>query len=86
MKLKKEFLVYNKKDEALLVPTAKAGFSGLVQGNRTLGTVLELLQEDTDRNAVIAAMKEQYDAPEGAIECDVDKVIENLRKIGALDE
>ena len=31
-------------------------------------------------------MRQRFDAPEGTIENDVTKVIEELRKIGALDE
>ena len=46
----------------MLVPTAEAGFAGLVQGNKTLGEVLELLKEDTTEDTVISAMKEKYDA------------------------
>ena len=86
MKLKKEFITHNTKDESLLVPAGNAGFSGLVRGNKTLGTILELLKEDTTKEQVIAAMRERYEAPEGVIEADVEKVIGELSKIGALDE
>lgn len=86
MKLKKGFIVYNKKGEAFLVPTAEAGFAGLVQGNKTLGAVLELLKEDTTEDIIISAMRKKYDAREGAIERDVKNAIDKLRKIGAIDE
>ena len=86
MKLKKGFIVHNKKGEALLVPTAEAAFSGIVQGNKTLGLLLNLLQEETTAEKMIASMKEHFEAPDGAIERDVNKVIAELRKIGALDE
>ena len=33
-----------------------------------------------------AAMRERFDAPEGAVERDVDTALSQLRKIGALDE
>ena len=86
MKLKKEFLLHNTSGESILVPTGKAGFSGVVRGNKTLGAVLELLKKDTSEAEIIAGMKKQFDAPEGAIEQDVAKVLAELRKIGALDE
>ena len=86
MKLKKEFLLHNTSGESILVPTGKAGFSGVVRGNKTLGTVLELLKKDTSEAKIVADMKEMFDAPEGAIEQDVAKVLTELRKIGALDE
>ena len=86
MKLKKEFLLHNTGEEAVLVPTGKAGFSGVVRGNKTLGAVLELLGEETDEEKLVAALRARFDAPEGAIEEDVAKALAALRKIGALDE
>ncbi len=86
MKLKKEFLLHNTGEEAVLVPTGKAGFSGVVRGNKTLGAVLELLGKETTEAEIVAALKDRFDAPEGAIERDTAKVLAELRKVGALDE
>ena len=83
-KLKKEFLVHQSGKESVLIPTGGAGFSGLVRGNATLGTILELLQKETTKEQLIADMKERFEAPEGAIERDVEKVLAELTKIGAL--
>ena len=84
MKLKKEFLFHKTGKESVLIPTGGAGFSGLVRGNATLGTILELLQKETTKEQLIADMKERFEAPEGAIERDVEKVLAELTKIGAL--
>lgn len=86
MKLNKEFLLHNTSEESILVPTGNAGFSGVVRGNKTLGAVLELLKTDTTEAALIADLRARFDAPEGVIEQDVQKVLSELRKIGALDE
>ena len=86
MKLKEEFIAHNAATESLLVPTGAADWSGVVRGNRTLGAILELLREETNEAAVVTTMRERYDAPEGAIERDVARVLDELRKIGALDE
>lgn len=86
MKLKKEFIAYDTGTESLLVPAGGAGFSGLVRGNKTLGAILALLGEDTTEEAVVAAMKERFDAPEDVIARDVKKALSELRRIGALDE
>lgn len=86
MKLKKEFITHDTGSESLLVPAGGAGFSGLVKGNKTLGAILALLKEDTTEEAVIAAMKQRFDAPEAVITADVKKALSELRKIGALDE
>ena len=86
MKLNKDFLLHNTGTESILVPIGGADFSGVVRGNKTLGAVLELLKTDTAEEAIIAAMRDRFDAPEGAVEADVEKVLAELRKIGALDE
>ena len=85
MKLKSNFITHNTSDESYLVPTSNAEFSGMVKGNKTLGAIIELLKEETTRDQIVAAMKERFEAPEGAIERDVDHVIEELTKIGALE-
>lgn len=86
MKLKKEFITHDTGTEYLLVPTGTAGFSGLARGNKTLGAILTLLKEDTTEEAVVAAMKARFEAPEELIIRDVRKALAELRKIGALDE
>ena len=86
MKLKSEFITHSTENESLLVPTGTAGWSGLVKGNKTLGAILALLKTDTTEEAILAAMKTRFDAPKDVIAADVKKALENLRRIGALDE
>lgn len=87
MKLSKDFLIHNSGDDSILVSTGKAAFSGVVRGNKTFGSVLEIIKNESggiSEEEIITAMKEKYDAPAGAIESDVRKAIEELRKIGAI--
>ena len=86
MKLNSQFLLHNTGDEYVLVPLGGTSFSGVVRGNKTLGAVLGLLQKETTQEKIVAAMKARFEAPEGAIERDVEKVLSELRRIGALDE
>lgn len=86
MKLNKEFLLHNTSGESILVPTGNAGFSGVVRGNKTLGAILELLKNEITEDEIVEALKKRFDAPEGAVEKDVEKAVSELRKIGALDE
>ena len=86
MKLKKEFITHIVGNESILVPTGEADFSGVVRGNKTLGAALELLKEETTDEAMVVALNKRFNAPEGAIERDVAKVLAELRRIGALDE
>ena len=85
MKIRSNFITHNSSDESYLVPTSGAEFSGIIRGNKTLGAIIDLLKEETTRDQVVAAMKDRYEAPEGAIERDVDRVISELQKIGALE-
>ena len=86
MKLNKDFIPHRDGNESMLVPTGAAGFSGIIRGNTSFGDIIDCLTKETTRQAVINAMLEKYDAPEDKIAADVDKVLENLRKVGALDE
>lgn len=86
MKLSSSFINHNLGDEAYLVATGNAQFSGVVKGNRTLGVIIELLKCETTETQIISAMKERFDAPEEVIAGDVRKAIDELRKIGAIDE
>ena len=86
MKLNKNFIVHNTDEESLLVPVGNAEFSGIVRGNKTLGTILELLKKDTTEDELVCALKGCYDAPADVITADVKEALVALRKIGALDE
>ena len=86
MKLKADFLVHEAGEQTILVPTGGAEFSGVVQGNRTLRAILELLQKDTTEERIAGDLAARFDAPDDAIRKDVHRAVEELRKIGALDE
>ncbi len=86
MKLNNDFLTHTTENETLLVPVGEASFSGVVRGNKTLGALLELLKKETTEAELISALKARFDAPEGAIEADVQNALSKLREIGALDE
>jgi hypothetical protein len=86
MKLNKEFIAHISGDEAYLVSTAAATFSGMMQGNKTLGEILELLKTDTTEAEIVASMCDLFDVAEDVIARDVKRALSELRKIGALDE
>jgi hypothetical protein len=86
MKLKNEFILHNIGDETLLVPTAEANFHGLVQGNKTVDTILNCLKEDTTEEKILIALNEKYDGDEADMRADITDVIAKLRAIGAIDE
>ena len=85
MKLKKEFITHMSGDEQLMI-SAGGSFNGMVRSNKTAAFIIDLLKEETTREAIVATMLDTYDASEEIIAADVDKVIEALRGIGAIDE
>ena len=86
MKLNEKFITHCSGDESFLVPAGNAGFSGIVRGNKTLGAILELLKTETNEKEIVSSLRRRFDAPEGAVEQDVRRVLEELQRIGALAE
>ncbi len=85
MKLKKDFITHMSGDEQLMI-SAGGSFNGMVRSNKTAAFIIDILKEDTTREAIIAKMLDTYDADEAVISADVDKVLASLRSIGAIDE
>jgi glutamate synthase (ferredoxin) len=54
--------------------------------DRTFGTILGLLKEETTKEDLIASMKAKFDAPDDVITSDVGKALAELSKIGAIIE
>ena len=85
MKLKKEFITHPSGDEQLMI-SAGGSFNGMVRSNKTAAFIIDLLKEETTKEKIVSVMLETYDADEQVISADVDKVIDALRSIGAIDE
>lgn len=85
MKLKKEFITHTSGDEQLMI-SAGGSFNGMVRSNKTAAFIIDLLKEETTKEKIVSVMLETYDADEQVISADVDKVIDALRGIGAIDE
>ncbi len=86
MKLNDKFVKHTVNGETVLVPVDGAPFHGLVQGNKTVGAILDCLEMGADRDGIVDALCERFSGDRAVIEEDVENVIEKLRKIGAIDE
>lgn len=86
MKLKKDFVLHLAGDESFLVPVGGTEFAGVVQGNAFFGEILSLLQTDTDVTELVDTLFARIDAPREKLQADAERVITELRKIGALEE
>ncbi len=87
MKLKKEFITYQSGDEQVMVSVDSAVFSGLVRSNRTAAFLIEQLKSDTTTEKMVQSLLERYDGvTKEMAKKDVEKIVDTLRKVGAIDE
>ena len=86
MKLNENFLTQEIDDTQVMVATGDTAFNGIVRSNQTAAEIVDLMKEETTRDAVVDKMCAKYDASRDEIAADVDMVIASLRKVGALDE
>ena len=85
MKLKSTFITHTSGNEQLMI-SAGGDFNGLVRSNSTAAEIIDMLKTETTREKIITAMLEKYEVEESVLSHDVDKVIDALRSIGAIDE
>lgn len=84
MKLKDTFVTQEMDGEQVMVE-ADGGFAGMVRSNATAAFIIDQLKTETTKEAILDAMEKKYDAPRAVMAEDVDMVLANLKKIGALD-
>ena len=86
MKLKSSFVTQKIDDTQFLVPLGNEAFRGIVRSNSTAAFIVDQLKEETTKEAIVDAMCAEYDAPRETIEADVEKALNTLRSVGALEE
>ena len=86
MKLKSDFITQQIDDTLYLVPVGTEEFRGLVKNNKTAAFVINCLKEETTEEAILDAMLNKYDASKDELSTGMNKVLDTLRQIGALEE
>ncbi len=86
MKLKSNFITHNSGDIQIMVAAGDTDFHGIVKSNITSAFIIECLKNDCSRQEIIEKMLVKYDADEKIITEDVDKVLDVLRSIDAIEE
>ena len=86
MKLKPDFITQYIEDTQFLVSVSRDSFNGIVRNNKTAAYIVDCLKQETTKEEIIDAMSAKYDAPRDTIRADVEKIIEELRSINALEE
>ena len=86
MKLKNTFMTQDVDGTQFLIPLGEGDFSGIARSNETAAFIVNLLKQEITRDAVVDAVCAEYDAPREVIAADVDKVLETLRGISAIED
>ena len=85
MKLRPEFITQQIDDTQVMVAEGGEAFSGIVRSNATAAFIVDMLSEEVSREDIVDAMCARYDAPREVISADVDRILDTLRSIGALE-
>lgn len=88
MKLRKGFVTYQTEGKQLMVaagPAAKL-FHGMVRSNETAAFIVNCLKKETTAEEIADKLCENYDVDKQTALADVEKIIAQLRSIGAVDE
>lgn len=88
MKLHDGFITYSTGSEQIMVAAGNAStvFRGMVRSNETAAYIIDCLKEDISQQALLEKLCARYDAPADVIDRDLERVLNSLRQIGALDE
>ena len=85
MKLKESFITHKNKDDYMMID-ASGEFAGLIHSNATTAFIVDCPRTETTREEIVRKILAKYDADEADVARDVDKIINALKSIGAVDE
>lgn len=86
MKLKDGFITYEADGQQMLVSAGNGDFNGLVRSNSTAGFIVDCLKSETNEAEIISKLLDKYEVSEQVVSEDLRKILDTLRRIGALDE
>lgn len=87
MKLKEGFITHTVMGSQMMVAAGPAvkEFHGMVRSNESAALIIDCLKKDTTKEAIIAALLEKYEVEQETAERDVERILEKLDSIGALE-
>lgn len=84
MKLKSTYIIRETGDDYIMMD-ASGKFSGIIHGNETAAFIAQCLKTETTREEIVQKMLEKYDVSRSEASESVDRVVEKLKGIGAID-
>lgn len=79
------YICHTGMDGEQVMVEADGGFAGMVRSNATAAFIIDQLKTETTKEAILDAMCKKVRCPRAVMAEDVDMVLANLKKIGALD-
>ncbi len=88
MKINENFLLRDVAGQKVVLPVGEAAerFNGMIRLNDTGILLWTLLEQETNEEALLAAMLKEYEIDEETARADIHRFIETLRKAGILEE
>ena len=88
MKINENFLLRDVAGEKVVLPVGEAAdkFNGMLRLNDTGIYLWTLLEQDTNEDALVAAMLTDYEVSEETARADIHTFVETLRRAGVLVE
>ena len=87
MKIKNGFVVRPVAGQHMVVALGEASksFNGIIKLNESARIIWDMLALGTERDAIVARLVEEYDAPRAILEADCDKFIQSLQENNILE-
>lgn len=87
MQLSKDFITHEIDGDHIMISIDSDKFSGIVRSNATAATIIECLKEETSVEAVADRLAEEYEGvTREQATADVEKIVEQLKDIGAIED
>ncbi|MFA9466313.1 MAG: PqqD family protein [Velocimicrobium sp.] len=86
MKLTDGFITHVSDGEQIMVAVGDAAdqFHGLVRSNKTAAFIIDCLKQEHTKEQIVDAVLAKFNASRDVVTGDVDKIIADLREIGAI--
>ncbi len=84
MKLKSTYII-RKSDDDYIMMDASGEFAGIIHSNATAAFIAECLKTETTKEEIVQKILEKYNASQSEASESVDRIVEKLKSIGAID-
>lgn len=85
MKLRQDFITHELGGEQIVIDVSKKYFTGIIRGNETAAFIVDCLKTETTADEIVDKLQERYHEPRERLAADVEKILGQLRSVGAVE-